>query len=114
MSFNDGWRNIRNMNELMGAIKNALERGQSMESARQSLANAGYKQEEIEEALKSDTPAISMIQADSKYPALPTLKSEKKKSNTGLIISIVLALLIVISAGILGLYWDKVSKLLGI
>ena len=36
--------------DLIGAIKNAIERGYSLESAKISLTNAGYNKEEVEEA----------------------------------------------------------------
>ncbi len=36
--------------DLIAALKNALERGETVEEAKISLLNAGYKKEEIEKA----------------------------------------------------------------
>ena len=38
--------------DLITALKNALERGETIEEARTSLLNANYNPEEIEEAIK--------------------------------------------------------------
>jgi len=50
MSSNGGWRGFRTMNELVGGMKNALERGASLDRIKQTFLNAGYKPEQIEEA----------------------------------------------------------------
>ncbi len=39
--------------DLIAALRNALERGERLEDAKLSLLNAGYKQEEIEQAARS-------------------------------------------------------------
>lgn len=36
--------------DLMMALKNALERGETLEEAKLSLLNAGYRREEVEKA----------------------------------------------------------------
>ncbi len=38
--------------DLIAALKNALERGETIEEAKLSLLNAGYKRSEIEKAAK--------------------------------------------------------------
>lgn len=39
--------------EILGGLKSALERGQSLKQAMMSLYNAGYRKEEIEEAARA-------------------------------------------------------------
>jgi hypothetical protein len=39
--------------EILGGLKSALERGQSLQKAMMSLYNSGYKKEEIEEAARN-------------------------------------------------------------
>ena len=39
--------------DLIGALKNAIERGETLFEAKVSLVNAGYSRLDIEEALKS-------------------------------------------------------------
>lgn len=36
--------------DLIGALKNAIERGESMSLAKTTLINAGYKKQDVEEA----------------------------------------------------------------
>ena len=36
--------------DLVGALKNAVERGESVNLAKMTLINAGYKKEDVEEA----------------------------------------------------------------
>ena len=43
-------------NELIGGIKNALERGESPQEIKQSFLNSGYSLQEIEQALKPTEP----------------------------------------------------------
>ncbi|UZE93555.1 MAG: hypothetical protein IB618_02135 [Candidatus Pacearchaeota archaeon] len=38
--------------DLIAALRNALERGETLEDAKKSLLNAGYKREEVEKAAK--------------------------------------------------------------
>ncbi|MFH0831614.1 MAG: hypothetical protein V1886_01990 [archaeon] len=47
-------------NDLVVAIKNALERGQKIEQAMSSLLNAGYSKEEIEDAARSALAKVSI------------------------------------------------------
>jgi hypothetical protein len=41
------------VNDLIGGVKNAMERGQDMNKIRQSFVNAGYKKEDVEDAINS-------------------------------------------------------------
>ena len=38
--------------DIIGGLKNALERGETLERAKSTFINAGYKEEEVEEAAK--------------------------------------------------------------
>ncbi len=75
--------------DLLGTIRNALERGESTEQAKASLVNAGYNLFEIEEAAKElGTEEINM----------PTpIAKKKKKFSFFLIILIIFFLLGIIA-----------------
>ncbi len=49
------------MNDLTSGLKNAIERGSSLEKAMQSLINAGYSQQEVREAANSLTQGATTI-----------------------------------------------------
>jgi len=67
--------------ELIGAIRNALDRGSSLEQAVQSLINAGYGQLEVNEAAKSFTQSATSISHTIVVPkSLPPSKPEVKPS----------------------------------
>lgn len=142
--------------ELLGGIKNALERGESMDKVSKSFLNAGYSQEEVQKAVnqaasfaetvqqnknseiaknqptavappathsdqKKENPnisskpqTISKNTPDPEMPALPkppsksdTLKKPKKSKKVWIILAIVIALVILIGAGFVFLYWDQ-------
>ena len=65
--------------ELVGGIKNALERGEPMPKVKKSFLNAGYKQAEVNAAISRLSP-----QATSQTPILrqqttPNQKTEQPK-----------------------------------
>ena len=70
--------------ELLGALKSSLARGESLKKAMMSLYNAGYKKEEISEAAKSVNQSDADIQAQKfqqekdKQPKKPTAKTPAK------------------------------------
>lgn len=78
--------------EIIGGLKNALDRGESLERAKQSFVNAGYSQDEVNEAalhlsgsdtagsnlLKKNTVLLEDITAFSPMP-LPQKASEQFK-----------------------------------
>jgi hypothetical protein len=60
--------------EIMGGLKSALERGESLKKAMMTFFNAGYKKEEIEEAAKliNSIPLTSpSLTPSSVNPAVP-------------------------------------------
>ena len=63
--------------ELAGGLKNALERGENLEKAKQSFLNAGYKEEEIEAA------AQEVSQPSAEAPSLPKPSSVPQPSKPG-------------------------------
>jgi hypothetical protein len=119
--------------ELIGGLKNALDRGETLEKAKQSFLNAGYKQNEINAAVQKMPAANSQIvkpvaiQEKQKIPASqPRAKQEvkpiaqpsttttatpsaqpKQVSKGFMIILISLAILVLIGAAFLGLFWDR-------
>ncbi len=60
--------------EIVGGLKSALERGQSLQRAMMALYNSGYKKEEIEEA------ARSLMEFSSESQLQPPVKSVPKSA----------------------------------
>jgi hypothetical protein len=102
--------------ELVGGLQNAVAR----EKAKQSFINAGYTPQEIETAIaKVNTSTTKQAQPKTattltknalQTKALPTATSptEKKGLSKKLIIIIsVVAVLILVTAGVLGFFWDN-------
>jgi hypothetical protein len=75
--------------DLVGGLKSALERGESLKQGMMSLFNSGYKREEIEDAARNlnSTPTLGIVQPKSlspinplpKTPSVPEKKEEKKQ-----------------------------------
>ncbi len=60
--------------EILGGLKSALERGQSLKNSMTSLFNAGYKKAEIEEAARALAEPINLegkIISESAIPPAP-------------------------------------------
>ena len=76
---------MSDINELIVALRNALERGQSINSAKQSLINAGYSEILVNNAANSlaNSPVNQFMlnQAQTKPAELPGLPG-KKGDNT--------------------------------
>ena len=62
--------------DLIAAIRNALERGESIEDAKKSLVNAGYSVSEVDEAVREIEKLKSVMRAPkaktNKFPPLPS------------------------------------------
>jgi hypothetical protein len=115
--------------ELIGGLKNALERGENLAKAKQTFINAGYQPNEVAAAvqkLPSSTAPIATPVAPAPTPGkVPVPKPEekslakplpgqpipagvpKKKSKILLILIIIVSVLVLVGAGLLGLFWDK-------
>ena len=114
--------------EISGGLKNALERGETLQKAKQSFLNAGYKPSEINAAVQkipSKTPEVKkpltpspQAKAQPPQSATPTqittaptqnIPGQKKSlSKTFIIILISSAALVLVVAALLGLFWDKI------
>jgi len=107
--------------ELIGGIRNALERGESLAKAKQTFINAGYQPREIATAVQKlpqgITPLTTPVSATPITPvgkpgeilqasSLPTLQPKKKSKILTILIIIVLAL-VLIGAGLLGVFWNS-------
>ena len=105
--------------EIIGGLKNALERGDSLEKAVQSFVNSGYNPQEVRTAandLSHGATAIVHRQEKGSEEELPELPAKKKKSKTKiiLIIAIILFLLILIRAVLFTVFSpETVRKLIG-
>jgi len=117
------------MSILTGAIKNALEKGESLDLVAQSFINAGYAKEEIDKAINeinsqgfyrnenpiaNPQPAVQGLrqqipfEAKSNFKPLPTIGFEENKRPFKIYIFLgIIAILILIGAALLGLYWNK-------
>jgi cell division septation protein DedD len=118
--------------EIIGGLKNALDRGETLAKAKQSFINAGYKPAEINVAVQKmstttpqtvkPTPAPTETkstkpqptqEAQQKNQPTPTAatqipKQKKPLSKKFLIILISSAALVFVGAAILGLFWDRI------
>lgn len=89
--------------EIIGGLRNALERGSSPDVAVQSFINAGYNPIEVKQAAqfilqKSGGLAAQMLDKDSSPATLTNLGSSKesrmKQGNVIILISILIVLII--------------------
>ncbi|MFZ5954889.1 MAG: hypothetical protein ACOYT4_00525 [Nanoarchaeota archaeon] len=99
---------------MIGGIKIALEHDNNLERIKQSFINAGYNAQDIEKALLSVKPSQAEPETNQKnFPPLPIAAQPPKKSAKKLkyIIIILILALILISAGLVWLYWDKLIGL---
>ena len=75
---NEKWRSFKivdRSDEIVGGIKNALEKGQNIVAIKQSFINAGYTPAEVNASVqKVGQVSIQPVQA-SPVPAQPTVKS---------------------------------------
>jgi hypothetical protein len=139
VSFNERWRRFKivapltqdRSQEIIGGLKNALDRGEPLAKAKQSFLNAGYKPEEIESAVqkmpvatpqmkKPETPEIKKkntvenpkteTKQDNKtFKTTTEIPGQKKHlSKKFLIILISSSILVLVGAALLGIFWDKI------
>ena len=127
MSLNARWRCFKIVapqepsreQELIGGLQNALLRGEDIIKAKQSFISAGYEPKEIEAAAEkiSTTPGAiqqKTTQTNQQSTQIPqqatSIRFEKQKTPLKkiLIIIIPIALLILIGAALLGIFWNKI------
>jgi hypothetical protein len=140
MSLNERWRGSKivealspeKKTELIGGLRNALERGETIDKAKKSFENAGYEKAEIEDALSkmqvpgqeaatsapssgvpTQNPAQGQTQPIIKRQqtkVLPTQKRPKLKKHLPkilIIIMVIIAIGILAAAIALGFFWDR-------
>lgn len=54
--------------DILGGLKNAAERGESIENAKSSFVNAGYSSEDVEEAAKALSAKPTLEKLNKKAP----------------------------------------------
>ncbi len=124
-----------NIEELRGAIKNALEHRQDITKVKQTFINAGYEPKKVEQATKNIFPQPQpklqstlrkILPSELKpkqappQPQTPEPQSQfqeqiplqsqdqPKKSKTMIIILIIISVIVLIGAALLGLFWDSI------
>jgi len=65
--------------DILAGLRNALERGESLEEAKESLINAGYSREEVEEATAVAGRAEEMMEVEEVAPVPKGAAEEWKK-----------------------------------
>lgn len=93
-------------NDLAAGIKNAMEKGESLEIAKKTFLNAGYNSQEVDEAVKIVSSGVSDIVYQTELPkgskqqsnqtarvVLPELPPTKKKTEKSKIFIIALIIL---------------------
>ncbi len=60
--------------EILGGLKSALERGESMKKAMMTFFNSGYKKEEIEEAARALSESKPVVETKPQVPVMPEKK----------------------------------------
>jgi len=105
----------------MGGIKNALERGETLSKTKQSFLNAGYTEVEIRSAVqRMSASGVQIAKPLTQQPSQPGSPPQafapqaqappQEQSSAGLIVVLaVIGVLILLSALLLGLFWDKIA-----
>lgn len=110
--------------ELVGGLKNAIERGDTLKDAMQSFINGGYNLAEVSGAARKVGDTLTQVkkrpveyqlpdsvQAPSSgikpLPATQVFKQKEKISRTMIIVLITVSVFILIGAVVLGVFWDK-------
>lgn len=110
--------------ELSGGLKNALDRGETLAKAQQSFISAGYKPAEVATASQKiqiltspigrQIPPLSDVstkpQGINSLPLNSAVISGQQKtfSKKFIIILISIAVVILVGAAALGIFWDKI------
>jgi hypothetical protein len=138
MSPHGGWGSFKIVDrseELVGGIRNALERGQKIEDIKKSFISAGYGPEEVNVAaqrsrsggtqpipeqipiptgqrpipLQKSAPTRIPKQIQSPQTATQVTSVRPKRFSKALVISlIIVSALILIGAALFGIYWDRI------
>lgn len=95
------------MNELTGAFLIAREKKEDLRTTFQSLVNAGYNHQEIEEASKEANQLFQQEIINMEQPLKP-----KKKTKKWVLYSIILIAIFVIGISAF-LFWDNLTSIFG-
>jgi len=95
--------------DIVGGLKNALERGRSLDEVKQSFINAGYNSKDVEDSSRAlnsgvlflSTSPRSQGSVSSYKPLEPAKKEETQKDRKGLALVIILAVILVLLVGVL-------------
>lgn len=100
-------------------LRNGLERGETMEKAKETLIGAGYDSKKVEEASRT----IELMNTNEKENEFNKKKLKKgkeksfkklpknvvlKKSRKKLWIYIVITIIVLVLSALLGLYWEEI------
>ena len=95
--------------EVIGGLKNAIERGYSLEKAKQSFLNAGYNPRDVEDSansLKAGVLTLNTQPSETEKPTKTTLPEEKPtekkaKSSKGILLVVFLSLTLILLISLL-------------
>ncbi len=115
MPFNAGWRDVKTMTneenlDLTGAIKNGLERGESLEDIRMSLFNAGYKIEKVNNTIQTNMSLFHRVKPPQQFSE--EISNKPKKSFKFKVILIVIIALLLTAGVLIFLFRDFLIKLI--
>jgi len=89
--------------DLVSSLRNAVERGESIEKAKRSLTNAGYDSAEVEQAaaalaeeVEERFPIITEAQASGKFKSSRMLEGEKPKKKIDALTIVLIAVFAVL------------------
>ena len=131
MPFNERRRSLKivkdpvdRSQELAGGIKNALEKGGSLPTIKQSFLNAGYKKEEVDAAVQhisspnrstKQTPTPTETTKQAPEPQSPTPKpiiqtkpQSQQLSKRFILIAIIATVIVLGIAATLGIFWNRI------
>jgi hypothetical protein len=110
--------------ELAGGIKNALEKGGSLPTIKQSFLNAGYKKEEVETAVQhisspsqsidqtptptENTKQAPKPQAPIQKPIIQAKPQFQQLSKRFILIAIIATVIVLGIAATLGIFWNRI------
>lgn len=100
--------------ELIAGFRNAIDRGFSIEEAKNSFLNAGYNPKEIEEAAEMSTSTTPLLYTNQPQlqPAQEQQTIQQPQSHkSSLIIAIIIALLVLIISIITLLFKNKILSI---
>lgn len=104
--------------DIIGGLRNAIERGESLESAMQSFVNAGYNANEVKEAAQSMGFGVGGTTiVNSPSPEAPDNKivgsiqnAPARKLNKKVIALIVILMILAIVLGVTLLFKEKIIE----